>query len=80
MRSRRNPKVALLYSDAVGSGLEEAPVALVQGLATVRDANLQANIDRYVRLSMAKLPAVYDGQPRFVLRSLAWYFARSGSR
>ena len=33
-RARRNPKVALLYSDAVGSGLEEAPVALVQGSPT----------------------------------------------
>ncbi len=75
-RARRNPKVALLYSDPLGSGLEEAPVALVQGLATVRDADLQANTDRYVRLSMAKLPAVYEGQPRFVLRSLNWYFAR----
>ncbi len=75
-RARRNPKVALLYSDPVGSGLEEAPVALVQGLATVRDADLQANTDRYVRLSMAKLRAVYEGQPKFVLRSLAWYFVR----
>ena len=75
-RARRNPRVALLYSDAVGSGLEEAPVALVQGLATVRDADLQANTDRYVRLSMAKLRAVYEGQPKFVLRSLSWYFAR----
>ena len=75
-RARRNPRVALLYSDAVGSGLEEAPVALVQGLATVRDADLQANTDRYVRLSMAKLRAVYEGQPKFVLRSLDWYFAR----
>ncbi len=75
-RARRNPKVALLYSDPVGSGLEEAPVALVQGLATVRDSDLQANTDRYVRLSMAKLRAVYEGQPKFVLRSLAWYFVR----
>jgi len=75
-RARGNPKVALLYSDPVGSGLEEAPVALVQGLATVRDADLQANTDRYVCLSLAKLRAVYEGQPRFVLRSLTWYFAR----
>ncbi len=68
--------MALLYSDPVGSGLEEAPVALVQGLATVRDSDLQANTDRYVRLIMAKLRAVYEGQPKFVLRSLAWYFVR----
>ncbi|MGH3146009.1 MAG: hemerythrin [Rubrobacter sp.] len=75
-RARRNPKVALLFSDPVGSGLDDAPVALVQGLATVRDADLQANTDRYVRLGMVKLPAAYEGQPRFLLRQLAWYFAR----
>jgi hypothetical protein len=75
-RARRNPKVALLYSDPLGSGLDGAPVALVQGLATVRDSDLQANTDRYVRLAMAKLPDAYEGQPKFMLRTLAWYFAR----
>ena len=75
-RARRNPKVALLYSDTLDPELGGAPVALVQGLATVRDADLQANTDRYVRLSMAKLPAAYEAQPKFVVRSLAWYFAR----
>jgi hypothetical protein len=67
-RARRNPKVALLYSDPLGSGLDAAPVVLVQGLATVRDADLQANTDRYVRLSMAKAPDAYEGQPKFLLR------------
>lgn len=75
-RARRNPKVALLYSDPLGSGLDDAPVALVQGLATVRDADLQANTDRYVRLSMAKSPAAYEGQPKFLLRTVDWYYAR----
>ena len=75
-RARRNPKVTLLYSDPLGSGLDGAPVALVHGLATVRDADLQANTDRYVRLAMAKLPDTYEGQPKFMLRTLAWYFAR----
>lgn len=69
-RARRDPRVALLFADAAGR------VALVQGIATVRDSDLQANTDRYVRLSMAKLPAAYAGKPRLVLRSLAWYFAR----
>src|SRR5687768_3082000 len=36
-RARRNPKVSLLYSDPLGSGLAQPPVVLVQGLATVRD-------------------------------------------
>ncbi|WP_405088511.1 pyridoxamine 5'-phosphate oxidase family protein [Microbispora sp. NBC_01389] len=49
-RARRNPRVALLYSDrcsdAEGSGAGRAPVVLVQGRATVRDADLQAGTDR----------------------------------
>jgi hypothetical protein len=75
-RARRNSNVALLYSDPLGSGLDAAPVVLVQGMATVRDADLQANTDRYVRLSMAKAPDTYEGQPKFLLRSVAWYYAR----
>lgn len=75
-RARRNPRVCLLFADAVGSGLTDAPVVLVQGVATVRDADLQANTDRYVRLTLAKLPAAYRGVPRLLLRRLPAYFAR----
>ncbi len=75
-RARRDPRVCLLFADPVGSGLLDPPVVLVQGLATVRDSDLQANTDRYVRLSMEKLPDATKGQPRFVLRRLAWYYAR----
>jgi hypothetical protein len=75
-RARRNPKVTLLYSDPVGSGLPNAPTVLVYGLATVRDADLQANIDRYIRLSFAKLPDTYKTMPGFLLRRMNWYFAR----
>jgi hypothetical protein len=75
-RARRDPRVCLLFADAVGSGLADPPVVLVQGLATVHDSDLQANTDRYVRLSMEKLPAATKGQPRFILRRLAWYYAR----
>lgn len=75
-RARRNPRVALLYSDPVGAGLKNPPVVLVQGLATVRDADLQYNTDRYIRLSMAKAPAAYQGTPRFLLRRMPWYFVR----
>jgi hypothetical protein len=75
-RARRNPKVCLLFADHVGAGLTDPPVVLVQGLARVRDADLQANTDRYVRLALAKTPAVYRGLPRFLLRRLDWYFAR----
>ena len=75
-RARRNPRVSLLFADPVGSGLVDPPVALVQGLATVRDADLQANTDRYVRETLSKVPEAFQGQPRFVLRRLNWYFAR----
>lgn len=75
-RARRDPRVALLFADPLGSGLERPPVVLVQGLATVRDADLQTNTDRYVRLSTAKLPDATKGQPRLLLRRFGWYYAR----
>lgn len=68
-RARRDPRVALLYS---GPGR----VVLVQGRATVRDADLQANTDRYVRESFAKTGAGFAGMPWFLVKRLGWYFAR----
>lgn len=75
-RARRNPQVALFYSDAKGSGLASAPTVLVQGRAAVRDADLQANTDRYLRESFRKLPAASGGAPPFMLRTMAYYFVR----
>jgi hypothetical protein len=75
-RARKNPKVALLYSDDLGSGLSNPPVALVYGYGAVRDRDLQANTDRYVSQAFARLPAAYKGMPRFVLKRMNWYFAR----
>jgi hypothetical protein len=74
-RARRNPRVGLLFADPVGAGAG-TPVVLVQGRAAVRDADLQGNADRYVRLSAEKLPDATKGQPRFILRRMAWYYAR----
>ncbi|GAA2904793.1 hypothetical protein GCM10010517_70900 [Streptosporangium fragile] len=67
-RARRDPRVALLYTDG--------PVVLVQGRATVRDADLQANTDRYVRESLAKAPSALSRLPSFMFRRFTWYFAR----
>ena len=75
-RARRDPRVCLLYADPVGAGRADPAVVLVQGLASVRDSDLQANTDRYVRESARKLPAATAGVPGFVLRRMAWYFAR----
>ncbi|QBD74829.1 pyridoxamine 5'-phosphate oxidase family protein [Ktedonosporobacter rubrisoli] len=74
-RARNNPKVALLFADNV-TGQDFAPVVLVYGQATVRDADLQANTDRYVRLSLAKTHAAFSGVPTFLLPLFSWYFAR----
>jgi hypothetical protein len=75
-RARRNPNVALLFADPLGAGASDPPVILVQGHAAVRDADLQLNTDRYVRASVAKLPAAVEGQPRALLRRLSFYYAR----
>jgi len=79
-RARRDPRVALLCSSADGTAPDgahpRAPVVLVQGRATVRDADLQANTDRYVRQSLAKTGAGFAGMPWFLVKRLGWYFAR----
>ncbi|HEY8598405.1 MAG TPA: pyridoxamine 5'-phosphate oxidase family protein [Thermomicrobiales bacterium] len=75
-RARRDPRVALLFSDPAGSGRPNPPVVLIQGLATVRDADLQANTDRYLALSMVKVPSAYRGTPWFLMRRQGWYLAR----
>ena len=75
-RARRDPRVALSFSNPVGSGLADAPVIVVQGLATVRDADLRANSARYLREWAEKLPASYAKTPDFVLAQMAWYWTR----
>jgi len=75
-RARRDPRVCLLFADPIGPSQHESTVVLVQGLASVRDTDLQANTDRYVDESMAKLPEATKGAPRASLRRMAWYFAR----
>ena len=73
----RNPQVALLFSDQTGSGIESAPMVLVQGIADVDDRNLEANRDRYVEESVIKLPATKAMQPpAFIRKSLNWYYMR----
>ncbi len=74
-RARRYPRVCLLYGDPADAGLPGGPVAVVQGLATVRDSDLQAGTDRYLRLQITRFPRAVKG-PRFLLRGAAWYLAR----
>jgi hypothetical protein len=75
--ARRNPQVALLFSDPTGSELEGAPMVLVQGVAKVDDVDLDANRRRYEREAAEKLPATKDIAPPEFLKSLfIWYYAR----
>jgi len=72
-----NPKVALLFSDPTGSGLDRPPQVLVQGTAEVDDRDLDANRERYGRESIEKLPATKSlHPPKPVQRLLAWYYTR----
>jgi hypothetical protein len=75
--ARANPRVSLLFSDPTGSGMEPAPVVLVQGMAEVDDADLAENRRRYRRESLIKLPATKDMLPPKVVEGLfGWYFDR----
>ena len=75
--AQSNPRVALLFSDPTGSGLDDAPAVLVQGTAIVDDEDLDANRERYERESLAKLPATKKLMPPKPLRRyFTWYFAR----
>ena len=73
----KNPHVALLFSDPTGSGIDNAPMVLVQGTARVDEDDLDANRRRYVREGKAKLPdAMKVVPPDFVQRMVGWYFNR----
>jgi hypothetical protein len=75
--ARSHPRVALLFSDPTGSGMDSAPIVLVQGMAEVDDADLAENRRRYRRESLAKLPATRDMLPPKLLEGLfGWYFDR----
>lgn len=74
-RARRNPKVSLLYAEPKASLAKSPPVILVYGEAAVYDADLQANLDRFIRLNSAK-SATFANTPPFLLRWLSGYLAR----
>lgn len=73
---KKNPKVALYFSDPTASGLERPPVVLVQGEATVLDRDIQANTDRYVREIRQKFPQARIGINALTVRLLDFYLPR----
>jgi hypothetical protein len=74
-RARNNPKVCLLYSEPKGAVRERPPVILVYGQATVHDADLQANTDRYIRGFLDRMKAL-KFVPRLFLSNAIGYLAR----
>jgi hypothetical protein len=75
--ARANPKVALLFSDPTGSGMQGAPQVLVQGIADVDHRDLEANRERYQRESLEKLPGARSlYPPAFLQRAMSFYFTR----
>jgi hypothetical protein len=73
----RNPHVAVLFSDPTGSGVEPAPMVLVQGTARVDDTDPVGNRERYEREMAAKLPALHALAPTGPLkRWFSWYYDR----
>jgi hypothetical protein len=75
--ARRNPRVALLFSDPTGSGITSKTRVLVQGTAIVDEDDLDANRERYMAESAVKLPATKKMHPpKFMRGPLNWYYAR----
>jgi hypothetical protein len=72
-RARRNAKVGLLFE---GDGAVETPVVSIAALAAVRDRNIQANAERYIRLSAPMLPGISFGCSRDEVRAALWYWCR----
>ena len=75
--AKRNPQVALLFSDTTGSGIDSGVNVLVQGTADIDDRDLVANRERYWRESGEKLPATKEMHPPKLMRGLFnWYYTR----
>jgi hypothetical protein len=70
-RARRNPKVGLLME-----GFAQEPVVLVAGLAAVRDADVQANVDRYLPEIAAYLDNFAAGYSWEQTRDAVHYWAK----
>jgi hypothetical protein len=76
---RRTPRVAMLYSDATGSGLAAPPAVLVQGQAVCPDQILTQSqeLDALGRLIMVRQPVSARYSANRLTRWLSdWYLMR----
>lgn len=74
--AKRDPRVALLFSDPTGSGLDPHPQVLVQGKARVLDSDIQANTDRYVSAVRAKFSVARYAINPVTVKLLDFYLPR----
>jgi hypothetical protein len=72
-RVRRNPKVGLLLE---GNGEPDQLVVSVAGYGAVRDSDIQANVERYLAETGARLSVTSGGMPWAIVREAIWYWAR----
>lgn len=70
-RARRNPKVGLLIE-----GFPGEPLVMIAGLASVRDADIQANIDRYLPEISNYWESFAAGYPWAIVREGVHYWSR----
>ena len=70
-RARRNPKVGLLIE-----GFPGEPLVMIAGLASVRDADIQANIDRYLPEISNYWESFAAGYPWSIVREGVHYWSR----
>ncbi|MGX1807977.1 pyridoxamine 5'-phosphate oxidase family protein [Nocardia sp. NPDC055321] len=74
--ARRDPKVSLLYSNPTASGLEDAPVVLVQGNAVVSEiVTWDEELERQWRKVWAQSPKGV-GTDMISRRLFWWYYLR----
>ena len=70
-RARRNPKVGLLVE-----GFPGEPVISIAAIAAVRDADIQANANRYIAETIGYFDAYSNGNPWEVARGAIHYWSR----
>jgi hypothetical protein len=76
---RRNPSVALLFSDPTASGIVAPPTVLVQGDATCPDELVEEfdGLDEYARRAFERQPfSRHYGADPISRRLFGWYYLR----